>query len=101
MPMGEWLIRLLVLCFLAWVVWSLLQPRYVFEIRVEGGQPRVRKGKVTPAFLTSLAEACQHDGVVRGWVGAVQHGRRTALRFSRDFSPSLQQRLRNQWQVDG
>jgi hypothetical protein len=99
--MGEWLIKALVIAIAAWVVWSILQSRYVFEIRIKGGQPRVRRGKVTPAFLVLVAEACQTDGVARGWIGGVQRGRRTALRFSCEFPPGLQQRLRNAWQAAG
>ena len=99
--MGEWLIQALVIGFVAWVVWSILQPRYVFEIRITGGQPRVRRGKVTPAFLGQVAEVCQTDGVARGWICGVRAGRRTALRFSRAFPPGLQQRLRNEWQAAG
>jgi hypothetical protein len=99
--MGEWIVKALVIGFVAWVVWSILQPRYLFEIRIKGGQPHVRKGKVTPAFLGRVAEACHAGGVAQGWVGGVQHGRRTALRFSRDFPPGLQQRLRNQWHAAG
>src|SRR5262249_45368394 len=99
--MSEWLIKALVLCFLAWMAWSFLQPRYAFEIRVDGGYARGRKGKVTAAFVSRLTEACQSGGVVRGWVGGVQRGRQTALRFSRDFSPGLRQRLRSEWQVSG
>jgi hypothetical protein len=99
--MSEWLIKILLLGFLAWVIWSLLRPRYAFEIRIHGGQPRVRAGKVTADFLHRVAEACQADGVTRGWVGGVRQGRRTALRFSRHFSPGLRQRLRNEWQAAG
>ncbi len=99
--MAEWLIQVLVLGFLAWLAWSFLQPRYVFEIRVESGHPRIRKGKVTAAFVSRVREACQSDGVVHGWVGGVQRGRQIALRFSRDFPAGLQQRLRNEWQVSG
>jgi hypothetical protein len=97
--MGEWVIKLLVLGFVAWAIWSVLQPRYAFEIRVQGGRPRVRKGKVTPAFLTRVAEVCRESGVPRGWIGGVPRGRRVALRFSRHFPPGTQQRLRNEWQV--
>ena len=56
--------------FAAWVVWSLLQRRYVFQIRIAGGQPSVRKGKVTAAFPDRVAEVCQESGVARGGLGA-------------------------------
>jgi hypothetical protein len=95
--MFDWVIKILVISFVIWVMWSILQPRYVFEIRVNGGQPRVRRGKVTARFLGRLTAVCEEYGVGRGWIGGVQHGRLVALRFSHHFSPGLQQRLRNEW----
>jgi hypothetical protein len=99
--MSEWLIKALVIGVGAWVAWSILQSRYVFEIRIKGGKARVRRGKVTSTFLGRVAEACRTDGVARGWIGGVRRGRRTALRFSHDFPPGLQQRIRNEWQAAG
>jgi hypothetical protein len=99
--MSEWFVKVLVISFVIWVIWSVLQPRYVFEIRIDGGQPSLRRGKVTAAFLGRVAAVCQESGVVRGWIGGVLHGRRVALRFSRHFPPGAQQRLRNEWQAAG
>jgi hypothetical protein len=99
--MGEWIVRALVIGFAAWLIWAVLQPRYVFEIRIEGGKSHVRKGKVTSAFLGRVTAVCQESGVAQGWIGGVQQGRRVALRFSRHFAPGPQQRLRNAWQSTG
>jgi hypothetical protein len=99
--MGEWAIKVLVVGFVVWMVWSVLQPHYVFDIRIDRGRPRVRRGKVTAAFVGQVAEACQDGGVDRGWIGGVRLGQRVALRFSRHFPPGLQQRLRNEWQTAG
>ena|SRR5262245_59550644 len=99
--MGEWVIKALAIGFVAWMIWAVVQPRYVFKIHVEGGRPHVRKGKVTTAFLGLVAEVCRESGVARGWIGGVPHGRRIALRFSRHFPPGPQQRLRNEWQLSG
>jgi hypothetical protein len=98
-PVIEWTLKILVIGFFAWAGWTLLQTRYLFEIRIRGGQPRVSRGKVTRAFLDRVAQACQDGGVDHGWLGGVQQGRRTALRFSRHFPPGSQQRLRNEWQA--
>jgi hypothetical protein len=97
--MTDWLIQLLVIAFVVWMAWHFLRRRYVFEIRVDDGHPRVRKGKVTAAFVSQLTEACQSSGVVRGWIGGVRRGRQVALHFSREFPANLQQRLRNEWQL--
>jgi hypothetical protein len=95
--MGEWLVKALVVSFVVWVFWSFVQPQYVFVIRISRGQPSIRKGRVTRAFLQRVSAVCQEGGVVRGWIGGVQRGRRIALRFSRQFPPGPQQRLRNEW----
>ena len=97
--MAEILLDILLLAFVGWVVWMLVQPRYVVEIRVRGGRPEVRKGKVTAAFLAEVAAICRESGVSSGWVGGVRQGKRVALRFSRHFPPGAQQRLRNEWML--
>ncbi len=95
--MGEWIVKLLVIAITVWLIWSIVQPRYVFTIRINRGQPSVRKGKVTAAFLSRVAVVCRESGVRRGWIGGVRHGKRVSLRFSRQFPPGPQQRLRNEW----
>jgi uncharacterized protein DUF3634 len=99
--MGEWIFKALAVSFAAWLIWTLLQTRYVFEIYINRGQPSLRKGKVTKAFLELVAEVCRDSGVLRGWIGGVRHGKRIALRFSRHFPPGPQQRLRNEWTLTG
>lgn len=99
--MSDWVVKLLVIGFATWVIWAIVNQRYVFEISVESGQPRIRRGKVTRAFLDRVAEVCQDCGVARGWIGGVLNGRRVSLRFSRHFPPGSQQRLRNEWQAAG
>ncbi|HEV3145657.1 MAG TPA: DUF3634 family protein [Gemmataceae bacterium] len=99
--MGQWILQALLIVFVGCVVWVLLQPRYVFEIRVREGKPVVRKGKVTAAFLAEVAAVCRECSVSAGWVGGVMQGKRVALRFSRQFPPGAQQRLRNEWALAG
>jgi len=99
MKMGEWLAMIVVAGLVAWAIWSVIQPRYLFEIRVDEGQPRVRKGKVTAAFLKRVRAVCQESSVSHGWIRGLRLGRRVALRFSRHFPPGPQQQLRNEWQV--
>jgi len=99
--MAEWLFKPLVVGFALWMGWSLLRPRYAFEIRVEDGKPTVRAGKVTRAYLARVADVCRTDGVDHGRIGGLPRGGRTALRFSRDFPPGVRQRLRNEWVMMG
>jgi hypothetical protein len=97
--MAEYVMMLVVLGFLAWVMWSVAHLRYVFLVRIDKKGPRVCQGKVTPAFLSEIAQACQGSGVARGWVGGVKRGRKVALVFSRHFPRGCQQQLRNLWQL--
>ncbi len=99
--MGDLVVKLIVVAIAAWVVWSLLQPRFVFLIRVEGGQATIRIGTVTRAFLDQVTTVCREAGIVKGWVGGVRHGGRVALRFSSAFQPGPRQRLRNDWLAGG
>jgi hypothetical protein len=98
---GVWLTRVLVIGLAVWLVWSMTRSRYAFEIRIHDGQPSLRRGKVTAAFLTHVALVCQETGVVHGWIGGRWHGKRVALCFSRQFPPGVRQRLRNDWPVVG
>jgi hypothetical protein len=95
--MGNWVIKTLVIGFVAWVIWSLVQNRYVFEIRIASGQPSLRKGKVTAAFLDRVNVVCRESDVARGWIRGVPHGPRVTLRISHHFPPGARQRLRNEW----
>lgn len=99
--MGEWAIKTLVVAFFAWVIWSILRPRYLFEIRVEAGRAVARKGKVTQAFLDSVTEICRDAGVHNGWIGGEKRNLGSSLRFSRQFPRGVQQRLRNEWHAAG
>ena len=95
--MSGWILNGLLIGVAAWVAWSLALARFVFQIRIRDGQPIVRKGKVTLAFLGHITEVCRDEGITRGWVGGVRRGRWIALRFSGNFPPGLRQRLRNAW----
>jgi Protein of unknown function (DUF3634) len=97
----ELLVKVVVLGLVVAGFWFVLQPRYAFVIRIEGGAPRITRGKVTPAFARAVAQVCAELGVQRGWVGGVYRGRRIALAFSRGMARQCRQRLRNAWLVQG
>ena len=97
--MGDWLVRILAVGFVAWLVVVALKTRYEFMILIVDGRPRLKSGTVTPAFLATVADVCHAAGVSRGWVGGVRQGKLVSLRFSRSLPPSARQRLRNDWQL--
>jgi hypothetical protein len=99
--MSDLAINFLVIGFVCWVIWTILQAQYSLDIRVKGGQPSIRKRKATPRFLDCVTEVCREHEIVQGWVSGVQHGRRMSLHFSRHFPPEARQRLRNAWQWAG
>jgi hypothetical protein len=94
-----WVLKALLAGVSLCVLLAVLRARYVFEIRIQDGQPRIRRGKVPLAFLTHMGAVCRDGGVTRGWIGGVRRGSRTALQFSREFSPGLRQRVRNAWEM--
>lgn len=81
---------------IGFVYWA-IQPRYVFVIRIDDGIARAAKGKVAPAFLSEVGDACNQAAVRRGWVGGVARGKRVKLAFSRSIPAACQQQLRNVW----
>jgi hypothetical protein len=89
--------KLVLVALAVGAVWWMLQPRYVFVVRIAGGVPRATSGKVTAAFLEEIGEACAEYKVSRGWIGGVPRGRQVTLTFSRGMPPSCRQRLRNLW----
>lgn len=101
MPTMNDVLLILLVGFLLWVMWTLLQPWYVFFVRIKEGRPLVQKGKLSVNFLAAITEVCQEGQIHRGWLGGVQRNRRISLVFSRDFSPRQQQRLRNEWNLHG
>jgi len=85
---------------IGFVYWA-MQPNYVFLIRIDNGNAKLAKGKVTPLFLSQVSDACNQAGVPRGWIGGIARGRRIKLAFSRSIPLACQQQLRNVWAAKG
>src|SRR5262245_49634755 len=77
-----------------------VQPQYLFVIAISNGQPRMKHGKVTAAFLAEVAAVCREIDLGHGWIGGQKRGERIRLHFSRDFGPGVQQRVRNWWALN-
>jgi len=86
----------LVLLF-GWAAW----PRRLFVVRIQGGQARVTRGKVTPSFLQEIRDACRRHGIQSGRVHGTVQDSRIVLGFSGGLSPEFRQQLRNLWQIHG
>jgi hypothetical protein len=99
--MTEFLAQLAVLAValvvIGFVLHAALAPRYQFMIKIRAGEPKVVHGKVSAEFLDRIREVCSELNISTGWIGGVKRGSTIALRFSRNFPPSSQQRLRNAW----
>jgi hypothetical protein len=97
----QFLFLLALVLIVVWGLYSAVQPRPVFVVRVEDGKARAVRGKVTPAFLQQIGETCDRHAVRRGVVRGVANGSRIALAFSGDIPPSCRQQLRNIWHLSG
>jgi hypothetical protein len=97
----HFLITLTLLGLVGWGIWQACQPRSVFVIRIEGGEPRAVRGTVTKAFLGEVRELCRHHGVTRGSVRGQLRGTRIALDLRGPFPPVCRQQLRNVWAISG
>jgi hypothetical protein len=97
----ELLPKLVLVAFLAWVVWAVSRPRNAFVVRIADGVPRAVHGRVTAAFLERVREVCGEFGWRGGTVRGVVRGRRISLEFSGHIPEQGRQQLRNWWAVSG
>ena len=95
------LVPLALLALVGWAIWQVCQPRPAFEIRVEGGQPRVVRGTATKSFLAEIRDLCRHHQVSRGTVRGLVRGTRIVLDLRGPFPPGFRQQLRNVWTLSG
>jgi hypothetical protein len=93
--------RIIVVLLVVVGIWWGIRPRYVFFVKIVKGEVLAVQGKVTPSFLARITELSHLEGVIKGWVGGVQHGQNISLRFSRSIPLSCQQKLRNAWTLVG
>jgi len=95
---GTPFITLAIVALAGLILWRLAQPRPVFRVRIEMGQPRVVRGTVTPTFLAEVEQICRQHALSRGEIRGVMDGQaRLALRFTRSIPWGTQQQLRNWW----
>jgi hypothetical protein len=94
-------LQLGLLALVGWGIWSALKPRPIFVVRIEGGVPRVVRGKVTRSFVVQVRDACNRHGVDRGSVRGLATGRTITLTFTKNIPPAFRQQLRNEWALSG
>jgi hypothetical protein len=60
------------------------KPHALFVIRIQNGAPVAKRGTVTEAFLGTIAELCDEQGIQAGEIRGVPRGRRiSTLVFQR------------------
>src|SRR4051812_29147552 len=52
------------------------KPHALFVIRIQNGAPIATRGKVTEAFLSTIAEICDEEEIQAGEIRGVPRGRR-------------------------
>ena len=97
MSPGDTLFAVVLLTVMGGIVWSAMQPRYEFVLRIRQGQVTPARGKVTTAFLTNVTGLVREHGIDRGWIAGERHGKRVRLIVSRGFPAGPAQQLRNAW----
>jgi len=97
---GE-LLPVLVIVAAAAVWWAVAKPQALFVVRVRNGTATTVHGKVTEAFLTTIAEVFDEFGLESGEIRGLARGRRIALWFSSGIPAGACQRLRNWWAISG
>jgi hypothetical protein len=89
---------LVILGIVAAFIWFAIGRNTLFEVAIEEGKARLKRGKVTDAFLADIQAVTDEFGVRKGWVGGVpMRGRRVRLVFGGGVPPRMRQRLRNIW----
>jgi len=83
------------------VAWLAARPPAVFVVTVRDGLARVKRGKVTDAFLAAVVEVCREFDVSTAEVRGVARNVRIALHFSSSLPEAARQRLRNWWAMSG
>jgi len=96
---GSAIARAIVVALFLAFSWTVFRTEYKFVIRFAPTGLRVRKGRVSTAFLEELAIACNDFRLSRGWVGGVQRGKFCRLKFSRNAPLEFRQRIRNLWAI--
>jgi Protein of unknown function (DUF3634) len=81
--------------------WVVARPDAEFIVAVKGGEATARNGKVTEAFLATVADVCAEFGVATGEIRGVARGKLIALKFSSGLPEGARQRLRNWWAMSG
>jgi hypothetical protein len=92
---------LAILAVVGFFLWLRRRPRALFVIRIRNGLAAATRGTVPHPFLAEVESICRRHGVRHGVLHGLPENREIRLRFSRSFSPSCQQQLRNLWGVAG
>jgi hypothetical protein len=95
---ADWQVLLALGVIIALALWFANRQRYAFVLVIkEGGNIRIRQGKVAGPFLEQVRTVCQEHSLQSGWIGGVRQGRNIRLVFSAAVPPGCRQQMRNIW----
>jgi hypothetical protein len=95
----EVLLKILIVAGIIFVVWLILQPRYLFAIQIKNGKARRLKGRVPGGFMEDVEHISQENALTSGSIRGIARGKRIGLSFSRQIPRDVCQKLRNAWNL--
>ncbi len=81
----------------AFVIWAILQSRYLFVIQIRVGKVVRSRGRVPQFFLEDVEAICRENPSFTGTIRGLSRGKQIRLVFSSRIPGNLQQRFRNAW----
>jgi hypothetical protein len=79
------------------LLWAVMRDLEAFRIEIDGGKPRVVRGKPPPGFVDDVRTIARH--VEAGVIRAVKEGGEPRIVASRSIDDATLQRLRNAFSV--
>ena len=77
----------------------ILTPKPAFVIVIKAGRPRVKRGKVSKAFVEDCRKLCSEAGISDGIIKGKRKSGRITLWFSQHIPKVNHQQFRNAWNI--
>lgn len=96
-PWWAWSLNIIVIAAAGCGFYLWLRPRPAFRIEIANEVPRITHGHVRTVFIAELSAMLPQMGITQGMITGHKVEQRFVLKFSREFSPTAQQQVRNVW----